>query len=107
MQVTYIKESRASMGRFNDDKTGLVDAGWNRELDTGGAAYWGRRSVWYMSEVSEGGADGGGEGWELEREGWMPSCLQDVFTLHFTCVHRKHHNHMFNLHRFQVIEVHV
>lgn len=37
MRVTYELET---WGRFSDDKTGLLGAGLERELDMGGAAYW-------------------------------------------------------------------
>lgn len=44
-----------------------MDAGWDCELDMGGAAYWGRHYVWYMSHEreegwTEGGKVGAGEG---------------------------------------------
>ncbi|TNN89059.1 hypothetical protein EYF80_000347 [Liparis tanakae] len=47
---------QGEQGSFNDDKTGLVDTGWDREPDMGGAASRGRVCVWCMS----GGRRGAG-----------------------------------------------
>lgn len=34
-----------------------MDAGWDSELDMGGAAYWERHRVWYMSKIRKGGRE--------------------------------------------------
>lgn len=77
MQVTYSKESRASRGGLM-----MTKQGWWMLAGTLSWTWVGLHGEDTMSGtcLEGGGANGGRGGWVLERDGWLPLCLQDVFT---------------------------